>query len=136
MSAEFQSIDNQIKSSYQGAQQVEIIARQLEDRIAQIDGAKRHLPARSFGQPVDLSKIRSNLTLSSLIARDSAELAHFVGLDAGIRHSIDEQQEARAKAEQSLQERTEELRAKNQAAAQRRAHNLSYGRTSLTGGLF
>ena len=75
------------------------MARQLEDRIAQIDGAKRHLPARSFGQPVDLSKIRSNLTRSSLIARDSAELAHFVGLDAGIRHSIDQQQEARAKTE-------------------------------------
>ena len=30
MSAEFQSIDNQIKSSYQGAQQVEIIAAILD----------------------------------------------------------------------------------------------------------
>ena len=74
MSAEFQSIDDQINASYQSASQVEIMSRQLEARIAKIPGAKRHLPARQYGQPVDMAKIRSNLTLTSLIAQDSAEL--------------------------------------------------------------
>ena len=66
MSAEFQSIDEAINASYQSASQVETMARQLEARISKIDGAKRHLPHRNYGQPVDLGKIRANLTLTSL----------------------------------------------------------------------
>ena len=122
MSAEFESIDDQIKASYASASQVEIQARQLEARISQIDGAKRHLPARRYGQPVDLGKIRANLTLTSLIAQESAELAHYCGIDPSIRHRIDEQREAKAMAAQSLQMQTEALRAKNEAAAQERQH--------------
>ena len=117
MSAEFQSIDEAINASYQSASQVETMARQLEARIARIPNAKRHLPHRNYGQPVDLGKIRSNLTLTSLIAQDSAELAHYCGIDPSIRHRIDEQREAKAMAAKSLQMRTEALRAKNQAAA-------------------
>ena len=118
MSAEFQSIDDQIKASYQSASQVETQARQLEARIAKIDGTKRHLPSRRYGQPVDMAKIRSNLTLTSLIAQDSAELAHFCGIDPGIRHRIDEEKEARAMAAQALQMRTEALRQQNQQRQQ------------------
>lgn len=118
MSAEFQSIDDQIKASYQSASQVETQARQLEARIAKIDGAKRHLPSRRYGQPVDMAKIRSNLTLTSLIAQDSAELAHFCGIDPAIRHRIDEEKEARALAAQTLQMRTEALRQQNQQRQQ------------------
>ena len=117
MSAEYSSIDEAITASYQSASQVETMARQLEARIAKIPTAKRHLPHRNYGQPVDLGKIRSNLTLTSLIAQDSAELAHYCGIDPAIRHRIDEQKEAKAMAAQSLQMRTEALRANNQAAA-------------------
>ena len=122
MSAEFQSIDEAITASYQTASQVETMARQLEARISNIDGAKRHLPHRNYGQPVDLGKIRSNLTLTSLITQESAELAHYCGIDPSIRHRIDEQREAKAMAAQSLQMQTEALRAKNEAAAQERQH--------------
>ena len=103
MSAEFLSIDEAINASYQCASQVETLARQLEVRISKIDGAKRHLPHRNYGQAVDLGKIRANLTLTSLIAQDSAELAHYCGIDPSIRHRIDEQREAKAMAAQSLQ---------------------------------
>ena len=122
MSAEFQSIDEAINASYQSASQVETMARQLEARISEIDGAKRHLPHSNYGQPVDLGKIRSNLTLTSLIAQDSVELAHYCGIDPSIRHRIDEQREANAMAAQSLQMQTEALRAKNEAAAAERQH--------------
>ena len=127
MSAEFQSIDYKIKASYQSASQVETQARQLEARIAKIDGTKHLLPARRYGQPVDMAKIRSNLTLTSLIAQDSAELAHFCGIDPGIRHRIDEEKEARAMAAQALQMRTDALRQQNQQRQQQREarQNLS-----------
>jgi len=136
MSAEFSSINDQINASYKAASEVESQARQLEARIAQIKNARHHLPERRYGQPVDLEKIRSNLTLTSLIAQDSAELAHYCGIDPGIKHRIDEQNEARAMAAQSLLMRTDALRAKNQAAAQHREQNLVQGRNPLTGGLF
>ena len=118
MSAEFQSIDEAITASYQSASQVGTQARQLEARIAKIDGTKNLLPARRYGQPVDMAKIRSNLTLTSLIAQDSAELAHFCGIDPAIRHRIDEEKEARAMAAQALQMRTEALRQQNQQRQQ------------------
>ena len=120
MSAEFSSINDQITASYKTASEVESQARQLEARIAQIKNARHHLPERRYGQPVDLEKIRSNLTLTSLIAQDSAELAHYCGIDPSIRHRIDEEREARAMAAQALQMRTEALRAKNEAARQER----------------
>ena len=71
--------------------------------------------------------IRGNLTLTNLIAQDSAELAHYCGIDPSIRHRIDEQREAKAMAAQSLQMRTDALRAKNVAARQERQNrqNLS-----------
>ena len=125
MSTEFQSIDEAITASYQNASQVETQARQLEARISKIDGASRHLPHRNYGQPVDLAKIRSNLTLASLIAQDSAELAHYCGIDPSIRRRIDEEREARVLAAQSLQMQTEALRAKNERARQEREIRLN-----------
>ena len=111
MSAESLPIDQQIAASYQSASEVETQARQLEARIARIDGAKRHLPARQYGQPVDLQKIRSNLTLTSLIAQDSAELAHFCGINPGIRHKIDQEREAQAMRVEALKMQTDYLQA-------------------------
>ena len=65
-----------------------------------------------------MAKIRSNLTLTSLIAQDSAELAHYCGIDPGVRHRIDEEKEARAMAAQALQMRTDALRQQNQQCQQ------------------
>ena len=136
MSAEFQSIDDQIKASYQSASQVETQARQLEARIAKIDGAKRHLPSRRYGQPVDMAKIKSNLRLTSLITQDSAELAHYCGIDPSIRHRIDEQREARAMAALALQMRTERLREANERAAKTREQQFISGINPMTGRYF
>ena len=132
MSAEFQSIDEAIAASYQSASQVETMARQLEARISKIDGAKRHLPQCNYGQPVDLGKIRSNLTLTSLIAQESAELAHYCGIDPSIRQRIDEQREARAMAAQALQMRTERLREANERAAKTREQQFISGINPMT----
>ena len=136
MSADFNSIDEAITASYQCVSQVETMARQLESRISKIDGAKRHLPHRNYGQSVDLGKIRSNLTLTSLIAQESAELAHYCGIDPSIRHRIDEQREARAMAAQALQMRTECLLESNERAAKVRQQQFISGINPMTGRYF
>ena len=112
------------------------MARQLEARISKIDGAKRHLPQRNYGQSVDLAKIRSNLTLTSLIAQESAEFAHYCGIDPSIRHRIDAQREARAMAAQALQMRTECLLESNERAAKVRQQQLISGINPMTGRYF
>ena len=93
-------------------------------------------PSRRYGQPVDMAKIRSNLTLTSLIAQDSAELAHFCGIDPGIRHRMDEEKEARAMAAQALQMRTERLREANERAAKVRQQQFISGINPTTGMYF
>ena len=136
MSAEFQSIDETITASCQSASQVEILACQLEARISKTFFAKRHLSRHNYGQPVDLGKIRSNLTLTALIAQDSAELAHYCGIDPSIRHRIDEQREARAMAAKALQMRTVRLREANERAAKTREQQLISGINPMTGRYF
>ena len=132
MSAEYQSIDDQIKASYQSASQVETQARQLEARIAKIDGTKRHLLARCYGQPVDLNKIRSNLTLTSLIAQDSAELSHFCDIDPSLRQRIDEEREAQAMRPEALRMQTEALRQQNAQAQANRERAFHAGLNPVT----
>ena len=83
-----------------------------------------------------MAKIRSNLTLTSLIAQDSAELAHYCGIDPAIRHRIDEEKEARALAAQSLAMRTERLRDSNERAAKVREQQLISGINPMTGRYF
>ena len=136
MSTEPKPLEQQISEAYQSASQVETLARQLEARISKIDGAKRHLPQRNYGRPVDLAKIRSNLTLTSLIVQDSAELAHYCGIDPAIRHRIDEEKEARAMAAQSLAMRTERLRDSNERAAKIREQQFISGINPMTGRYF
>ena len=83
-----------------------------------------------------MEKIRSNLKLTSLIAQDSAELAHYCGIDPGIRHRIDEEKEARALAAQSLAMCTERLRESNERAAKVREQQLISGINPMTGRFF
>ena len=83
-----------------------------------------------------MAKIRSNWTLTSLIAQDSAELAYFCGIDPDIRHRIDEEKEARAMAAQALQMRTERLREANERAAKTREQQLISGINPMTGRYF
>ena len=71
-------------------------------------------------QPVDTAKIRSDLTLTSLIAQDSAELAHFLGIDPGIKQHLDEEKAVREMRAESLRMQTEQLAARNAAARQQR----------------
>ena len=122
--SDFESV---LESGFQEATNRETFARQIEAKIKEILGAAALLPARRYGEPVSAQKIRENLTLRSLIEQKSPQLAVYFGLDAGVAHRRLEEKEARVMAAQSLQMRTEALRAKNEAARQERQNrqNLS-----------
>ena len=65
MSIEVNQVDEAISVAFQEASAVETFARRLEDRIGPIPGAKRLLPSRKYGQPLNTKAIRENLSLSS-----------------------------------------------------------------------
>ena len=95
-------LDQAIDQSYREASDAEAYARRLEARIEQIPGAKGLLPSRKYGTPINFKAIQENLTLASLITQADAALANYCGLDASVKHRIDEQREAqkmRAEAE-------------------------------------
>ena len=129
-------LDQAIDQSYRDASEAENVARRLEARIEQIPGAKGLLPSRKYGTPVNFKAIQENLTLASLISRSDAALAHYCGLDASVKHRIDEQKEARAMAAQALQMRTERLREANERAAKTREQQLISGINPITGRYF
>ena len=129
-------LDQAIDQSYREASDAEAVARRLEARIEQIPGAQGLLPRRRYGTPVNFKAIQENLTLASLISRSDAALAHYCGLDASVKHRIDEQKEARALAAKALQMRTERLREANERAAKTREQQFISGINPMTGRYF
>jgi hypothetical protein len=111
-------LDQAIDQSYREASDAEAVARRLEARIEQIPGAQGLLPRRRYGTPVNFKAIQENLTLASLISRSDAALAHYCGLDASVKHRIDEQREAQKMRAEALRMETEKLAARNQQARQ------------------
>ena len=120
MSLELNEVDQAIEVAFKEASAVETFARRLEERISQIEGARRLLPPSKYGQPVDTKAIRANLSLSTLIMRDSAELSHYLGLDPSIKRRMDEERETQKLRAESLRMQTEKLAAQNQQARQDR----------------
>ena len=69
---ELNELDQAIEVAFKQASAVEAFARRLEERISRMEGARALLPSRKYGQPIDTKAIRANLSLSTLIMRDSA----------------------------------------------------------------
>ena len=133
MSIEVNQVDEAISVAFQEASVVETFARRLEDRIGPIPGAKRLLPSRKYGQPLNTKAIRENLSLSSLIMKDSAELSHYLGLDPSVKQRLDVEKQARQDAADRMAELTAKAAAENQAARQRRERSFHAGMNPTTG---
>ena len=129
-------LDQAIDQSYRDASEAENVARRLEARIEQIPGAKGLLPSRKYGTPVNFKAIQENLTLASLISRSDAALAHYCGLDASVKHRIDEQREAQKMRTEALRMQTEQLRRTNEEAAKTREKLFISGINPMTGRYF
>lgn len=110
-------LDKEISRAHTAAEEAENQARQLEARIARIPGAARLLPLRRYGAPVDASEVQRNLTLSSLIAKHDHELAAFLGCASGEHRRREEEAAAAAMQAEALRLQTQQIKARNEAAA-------------------
>ena len=115
-------LNQEVAKAHQSVTETENVARQIEGRIRQIDGAGRLLPARKYGKPIDTAAIANGLTLRSLIARKDPELASYLGIGSDLALREEEEREARRLRAQALGMETDKLRQQNEAARQSRQH--------------
>lgn len=110
-------LDTQISQAHAAAEATEQQARHLEARILKTGAA---LPRRQYGSPVNPDDLKQNLTARSLICKRDPALASFLGLQDGSYRREAEEREARILQAKALEMQTEQLRQRNQAAADAR----------------
>ena len=113
-------LDAQISKAHSAAEDTENQSRQLEARICKIPGAARYLPSRRYGAAVSASDIAKNLTLVSLLQRHDHQLATYLGIGSDYHQKEAAAAAARQASAEALQAQTEQLRQRNQAAADAR----------------
>jgi len=110
-------LDTQISQAHAAAEATEQQARHLEARIVKAGGTP---PLRQYGSAVSADAIRKNLTLVSVLNRHDPELASYLGVQTGSYRREAEEREARILQAKALEMQTEQLRQRNQAAADAR----------------
>jgi hypothetical protein len=115
-----ETLDKEISRAHAAAEEAESQARALEARICRIPGAAPLLPRRRYGAQLDANEVRKNLTLSSLIARTDHELAAYLGCASGEHRRREEEAAAAALQAEALRMQTEQIKARNEAAAAQR----------------
>lgn len=100
--------------------------------MRRIPGLERLLPARQFGQPVDIAALKRNLTAVSLLQRDP-ELASYLGVQTGQYAREAEAKAARAMQAQAMALRTARLREQNQQRQLQRERFANAGINQHTG---
>ena len=113
-------LEQQIAEAHSDLETVDQDSRQLEARLRGIPGMERLLPSRTYGQPVDVDALKSNLTARSLINSYDEPLASYLGINSGAAKAARERREAQEQAAEALRVRTEQLAAENAEAAYRR----------------
>ena len=123
-------LDAKIARSHINAEKVEEEAKALENKLCEsYEFNKSFLPARTWGQPFDPSKL--SMTAKFLIEKHQPHVASYLGFNTGYHSRQEEIEQARKEAEARMTEQTEKLREQN--AEQRRlrewrsANNLNVG---------
>ena len=123
-------LDAKIARSHINAEKVEEEAKALENKLCEsYEFNKSFLPARTWGQPFDPSKL--SMTAKFLIEKHQPHVASYLGFNTGYHSRQEEIEQARKEAEARMTEQTEKL--KQQNAEQRRlrewrsANNLNVG---------
>jgi len=128
--------DSVLETAFRDASGRETFARQVEEKISEIPGAKELLPQRRYGEAVDSSAIKANRTLSALIEINSPQLAVYLGLDASRSQRIQEENEARHLQAEAMRMRTERLRLQNNEVRLRHERMVLSGINPATGRRF
>ena len=110
-------LDAKIARSHINAEKVEEEAMALENKLCEsYEFNKSFLPARTWGQPFDPSKL--SMTAKFLIEKHQPHVASYLGFNTGYHSRQAEIEEARKEAATRMAEQTEKL--KEQNAEQRR----------------
>ena len=110
-------LDAKIARSHINAEKVEEEAKALENKLCEsYEFNKSFLPARTWGQPFDPSKL--SMTAKFLIEKHQPNVASYLGFNTGYHSRQEEIEQARKEAEARMTEQTEKLREQN--AEQRR----------------
>ena len=110
-------LDAKIARSHINAEKVEEEAKALENKLCEsYEFNKSFLPARTWGQPFDPSKL--SMTAKFLIEKHQPHVASYLGFITGYHSRQEEIEQARKEAEARMTEQTEKLREQN--AEQRR----------------
>ena len=110
-------LDAKIARSHINAEKVEEEAKALENKLCEsYEFNKSFLPARTWGQPFDPSKL--SMTAKFLIEKHQPHVASYLGFNTGYHSRQEEIEQARKEAEARMTEQTEKLREQN--AEQRR----------------
>ena len=110
-------LDAKIARSHSNAEKVEEEAKALENKLCEsYEFNKSFLPARTWGQPFDPSKL--SMTAKFLIEKHQPHVASYLGFNTGYHSRQEEIEQARKEAATRMAEQTEKL--KEQNAEQRR----------------
>jgi hypothetical protein len=110
-------LDYQIDAAHREAQRIEAEAGQIEARIIKAGGVP---PVRRYGKPVSGEAVSRNLTLTGALQRRDPALAAYLGIGSDYHQKEAAAAAARQASAQALQAQTEQLRQRNQAAAEAR----------------
>ena len=110
-------LDYQIDAAHHEAQRIEAEAGQIEARIIKAGGVP---PTRPYGKPVSREAVSRNLTTTGLLQRRDPALAAYLGIGSDFHQKEAAAAAARQASAQALQAQTEQLRQRNQAAADAR----------------
>ena len=113
-------LDAKIARSHINAEKVEEEAKALENKLCEsYEFNKSFLPARTWGQPFDPSKL--SMTAKFLIEKHQPHVASYLGFNTGYHSRQEEIEQARKEAATRMAEQTEKL--KEQNAEQRRVRD-------------
>ena len=111
------NLDYQIDAAHHEAQRIENEALAIEARIIAAGGVP---PTRRYGTPVSREAVSRNLTTTGLLQRRDPALASFLGVGSDFHQKQQQAAEARRLQVESMQDKTEQLRKQNEAAAEAR----------------
>jgi hypothetical protein len=111
------NLDYQIDAAHHEAQRIENEALAIEARILKAGATP---PTRRYGTPVSREAVSRNLTTTGLLQRRDPALAAYLGIGSDYHQKEAAAAAARQASAQALQAQTEQLRQRNQAAAEAR----------------
>ena len=124
-------LEEKITKSYISNEGVENEQLEITSRLNKIEGLKGLLPSRRYGQK--WTDCKFGISAQSLIERNDAPLASFLGLSTGHWRRIEEAETARQETIKRMQEKTEELQYQNQMKSQQRQKDMLWNATHPIG---